>query len=114
MIVEEFLSRAPDDGEAFDPNLPQLEWDKLWNRVIEEGGADFIQGPSSDNVAEFLSSTSHGESEANFKGVALHSVQRREFKTWMVKFALAVMSRLAERFPSYSMSVLKALEIFNP
>ena len=85
------------------------DWDDLWDKVLADGVQSVFDEPSSTHVSEFLS----GDDNV-FRGVALAAVDREELCTWLTKFALAVMSRLCERFPEDDMKVLQALEIFNP
>jgi hypothetical protein len=108
-IVAEFLTRQAQDGESFNPNLSQDEWDELWNRVLSDGVESVFHEPTSTHMAEFLSG-----SDDTFRGVDLTNVDHKELHTWLTKFALAVMSRLAERFPEDDMKILSALEILNP
>ena len=107
VIIDEYLQRRADDGGQFDPNLSHDEWNVTWNRVIDNGD-DFFDLPTGDRITEFL------QNEQKFRGVDLHSQDRSKLLLWARKFALALMSRLAERFPADSMEVFKALEIFNP
>ena len=44
----------------------------------------------------------------------MHGVDQVAFKNWIHKLAIAVMSRLAERFPQTDMELCKALEVFSP
>ena len=105
-IVEDFLC-CSDSSQAFNPNMSHSDWNKVWNGLLDEGH-DFIEEPSGDNVTEFL------VGDGIYKGVQLHSKNRNGLLSWLTKFAVAVMSRLAERFPDDSMRVLSALEVFNP
>ena len=51
-----------------------------------------------------------------YQGVQLKLSEgdKGSFLTWICKFALALMSRLAERFPAGDMALMEAMEIFNP
>ena len=108
-LVQEFLSRKAELGDKFNPNLSKDDWDDLWDKVLADGVQSVFDEPSSTHVSEFLS----GDDNV-FRGVALAAVDREELCTWLTKFALAVMSRLCERFAEDDMKVLQALEIFNP
>ena len=116
-VITDFLSQANAGDSSFDPNLSHDDWNSLWNRTLNDG-ADFIKEPTGENISEFLAS---GET---YQGVELQSGldgskvdlprERKELLVWLTKFAVAIMSRLAERFPIEDMKIFKALEVLNP
>ena len=109
-IVMEILSRKGEGARVgFSPNLSQAEWDELWDEVLANGVQSVSNEPSSTAISEFLSSD-----DVVFRGVQLQDADRGKLCAWLSKFAVAVMSRLAERFPEGDMELLGALEIFNP
>ena len=73
-------------------------------------GASTYTEPTAEHISGFMEAAKSGE----YRGVPLHGVDSSAFHTWFVKFAIAVMSRLAERFPTGDMEVFEAFEIFNP
>lgn len=107
VIIQDFLAQKATDEDGFDPNLNADGWNALWNRVLDEGIGSFEE-PSSETVREFLSNNDA------YHGVEMHSEARSEYLTWLIKYSIAIMSRLAERFPEDDMAIMKALEILNP
>lgn len=124
VIISEFLARK--DGEQYGIDIDSEGWDATWNKILDEGVGS-LEEPSSDKVSEFLSclvqeqalNSNDGDQEVKdqfivFRDVELHDLERQELLKWLHKFAVALLSRLAERFPAKDMSVLQAFEIFNP
>jgi hypothetical protein len=102
------------------------EWDQEWNALLEDdnpNASDKFESPQGRNVFEFLQSCACsflGVTDAvykcQFRGFTVHQMygDSKKFKDWVVKFALALMSRLAKRFPQDDMAIMAAMEIFNP
>ena len=105
--MEDYL-QSVDPGAAFNPNMSHDVWNEVWNKVIDAGGVQFLQEPAGINIAEFLAG------DGVYKGVQLHGKGPQKLKEWLSKYVVAVMSRLAKRFPQDSMDVFAALEILNP
>ena len=105
-IVDDYIQFVDPEAQC-SPNLSYDDWSNLWNRLVDEGNG-FLKEPSGDGILEFLIE------DGVYKGVQLHSKDKSELLKWLSKYAVSVMSRLAERFPEDSMDVFSALEIFNP
>ena len=105
--MSDFIARKAEDGELYDPDFSQEQWDAVWNRLLDEGSV-FLDEPSSETIGKFLDSTN------NFRGVQLHSPDKSKLVDWVSKFAVSIMSRLASRFPADDMEIMAALEVLNP
>lgn len=108
-ITEDFLQFKGGSGQLA-ADATSAEWDAVWNKQLESDSSLF-EPPTSETAFEL-----HSNPE-QFRSVKLSGgtpeVQEQALK-WTHKFALAIMSRLDDRFPAKDMAVLKALEILNP
>lgn len=113
LLVSWFL-RPQEGADPVDPNCDKEAWDKVWNDVLDDGCSTHFQPPTAPHTKEFLAETAG--THPTFKGVQLSKSASDEttFLTWICKFAIALMSRLAERFPHDDMKIMQAMEIFNP
>jgi hypothetical protein len=134
-IISRFLQTS-EGHAAVHANMTEDEWDAEWDALLEEdnpNASDKFQTPQGQNVREFLSEhansrgpcSKHGGGgdgtcstcqECTFREVTVHCKEGDEktFKDWAIKFAIALMARLAQRFPHDDMSIMAAMEIFNP
>ena len=107
-LVRGFLPQKRDSElPRFNPDDNKEQWDKVWNRVLEHGIGS-LERPTAPTIKEFFADS------ATFRGVRLDDAKLEELHKWVVQFALAVLSRLGERFPKDDMEVLDALEVLNP
>ena len=97
-----------------DPNWGSDKWDLVWNDVLDSGAVAIFKEPTATFTSQFLQSTASGEPTYQGAQLKLSGGDKESFCTWISKFALALMSRLAERFPANDMALMEAMEIFNP
>lgn len=76
-----------------------------------KSSSSIFKEPTSETLSELLSNPNR------FRGVNLNTTtaeEREQDVIWVQNFALALLSRLEERFPTDELNILKALEILNP
>ena len=124
-IISRFLQPAPGSTPVH-ADMIEGKWDQEWNALLEDdnpNASDKFESPRGRNVLEFLQSCACSFLEVTdavykcqFRGFTVHQMcgDSKKFKDWVVKFALALMSRLAKRFPQDDMAIMAAMEIFNP
>ena len=108
-------SNENEDQPQLSTSMDYEQCVRIWNELHEDGAAGKFMPPSGPNLDGFL------QEPSVFKGVEL-SVKPEteggdavsEFGLFAQKFAIAVLSRLAERFPDTDMEMLALFEIFNP
>jgi hypothetical protein len=108
-IIEDFL-HFKDGEKQLSEGSSTAEWDAAWDGQLS-ASASMFDDPSSILLSELLQEGSlfRGVELANCSGEA-----RSKAMLWVHKFALAIMSRLRDRFPAGDMEILEAMEILNP
>ena len=108
-IIEDFL-QFKDDAKQLSVDASQQEWNDAWHDQLS-CDSEMFKRPTSILLSELL------KEDACFRGVELEGCTdgtQSQAMLWIHKFALAIMSRLDERFPKDDMKILQAMEILNP
>ena len=108
-IIEDFL-QFKDDAKQLSVDASQQEWNDAWNDQLS-CDSEMFKRPTSILLSELL------KEDGCFRGVELEGCTdgtQSQAMLWIHKFALAIMSRLDERFPKDDMKILQAMEILNP
>ena len=111
-IVDDFLPRVS-SAAALDPNSDQKFWDNEWNQVLKFGLEAAGYKPAAGSTVTAVKEET--TESAVYRGVELKKTDEDEgeMELWHCKLGLAMLSRLAERFPHNDMGLMEALDVFN-